>query len=143
MKKKGYGPLVPCTTVQNCTSVKVNCGLEDLPNLTPRCLLGNDTARFFLQSELQHLQNPAFSDLHPSLGNLDHLQVYICRAILTIHPHGTGWEGLLNVLNTLNSNACLCVSRASSFENRTGFYMIGVQQVYSPCLGVSPFSQTR
>ncbi|KAJ3869996.1 hypothetical protein EV359DRAFT_28895 [Lentinula novae-zelandiae] len=25
MKNKGYGPLVPCTTVQNCTSVKVNC----------------------------------------------------------------------------------------------------------------------
>ncbi|KAJ3904829.1 hypothetical protein F5879DRAFT_900538 [Lentinula edodes] len=169
MKNKGYGPLVSCTTVQNCTSVKVNCEshhrspngsmtmtelrrlpctssitiyeplpdyrsscpyvlivckgvhthpvpipartpssivdnlikflthLDDLPNLTARRLLGNEAAKFFLKRELPNLAKPTFSDLHPSLGNLDHMQVYINRAIISVHPHGTGWEGLLHL----------------------------------------------
>ncbi|KAJ3849270.1 hypothetical protein EV368DRAFT_47649, partial [Lentinula lateritia] len=159
MKDKGYGPLVSCTTVQNCTSVKVNCEshhrspnrsmtmtelrrlpytssitiyeplpdyrsscpyvlivckgvhthpvpipartpssivdnlikflthLDDLPNLTARRLLGNEAAKFFLKRKLPNLAKPTFSDLHPSLGNLDHMQVYIDRAIISVHPH--------------------------------------------------------
>ncbi|KAJ3869260.1 hypothetical protein EV359DRAFT_59917 [Lentinula novae-zelandiae] len=94
MKNKGYGPLVSCTTVQNCTSVKVNhipipartpssivdnlikflTHLDDLLNLTARRLLGNEAAKFFLKRELPNLAKPTFSDLHPLLGNLDHMQ---------------------------------------------------------------------
>jgi hypothetical protein len=88
---------IPARTPNSISTILVRflTELEDLPNLTPRRLLTNDAAKFFLQNELPHLQNPTFSDLHPSLGNLDHLQVYIRRAALEIHPHGTGWEGLL------------------------------------------------
>lgn len=67
--------------------------LSNLPNLTAHCLLGNKAAKLFLKTELLLISNPTFFDLHPSLANLDHLQVYINKAICSIHPHGTGWEG--------------------------------------------------
>ncbi|KAJ3900644.1 hypothetical protein F5879DRAFT_992705 [Lentinula edodes] len=169
MLAKGYGPLAPCVTVQNCTSVKANCeinhrsvdgsmtivelqrlpcsssitiyeplpehraacpnvlivcskphahpipipartpnsiseklvkfleNLSDLPNLTSRRLLVNEATKHFLQKELPHLTEPSFQDIHPSLGNLDHLQVYIDRACDSVYPHGTGWSGVLHM----------------------------------------------
>ncbi|KAJ3812633.1 hypothetical protein F5876DRAFT_36895 [Lentinula aff. lateritia] len=88
MKDKGYGPLVSCTTVQNCTSVKVNCSKTGSISSCSSTLIS-----IFFKRELPNLAKPTFSDLHPSLGNLDHMQVYINHAIISVHPHGTGWEG--------------------------------------------------
>lgn len=90
---------IPARTLSAISTklVKFLMELEDLPNLTPRRLLGSDATKFLLRKELPHLQNPTFPDLHPSLGNLDHLQVYIQYAILSVYPHGTGWEGLFPI----------------------------------------------
>ncbi|KAJ3924893.1 MAG: hypothetical protein NXY57DRAFT_907664 [Lentinula lateritia] len=85
MLAKGYGPLAPCVTFLE--------NLSDLPNLTSRHLLVNEATKHFLQKELPHLTEPSFQDIHPSLGNLDHLQVYIDRACDSVYPHGTGWSG--------------------------------------------------
>lgn len=73
--------------------VKFLENLSDLPNLTSRHLLVNEATKHFLQKELPHLTEPSFQDIHPSLGNLDHLQVYIDRACDSVYPHGTGWSG--------------------------------------------------
>ncbi|KAF9069708.1 hypothetical protein BDP27DRAFT_1222153 [Rhodocollybia butyracea] len=93
MKAQHYGPLAPCTTIRNCNSQVVNCGLHDLPNLTSHQLLTHEGAKAFLRHRLPSLEHPTFIDLHLSLGNLDHLQVYINTAICTVHPFGTGWTG--------------------------------------------------
>jgi hypothetical protein len=70
--------------------------------------------------------------------------VYIRRAALEIHPHGTGWEGLL-LLGWTCLNVCpyRCIFRSSSSKNSAWFYSIRIWLVYSPCSGVSPSSKTR
>ncbi|KAJ3927388.1 MAG: hypothetical protein NXY57DRAFT_1106683 [Lentinula lateritia] len=164
MKTDRYGPLVPCTTIRNCSSMTVNCenqhrqsngsmtmvelkrlpcqcritvyepvaefreqcmkslivchgphrhpppvpsttpplvaqnliafikDLDDLPNLTARRLLSKESTRIFLRQQLPDIPDPSLMDLHHSLGNLDHLQVYVTKAIRMMYPRGTGWE---------------------------------------------------
>ncbi|KAF7294020.1 hypothetical protein MKEN_01448100 [Mycena kentingensis (nom. inval.)] len=67
----------------------------DLPDLTPRRLLRHATTVAFLKRELPHLDNPMLVDLHPSLGNRDHIRAYIVQVQKDVFPRGTGWDGLL------------------------------------------------
>ncbi|KIJ27110.1 hypothetical protein M422DRAFT_271724 [Sphaerobolus stellatus SS14] len=41
------------------------------------------------------LQDPSLSDLHPSLGNVDHVACLINKLRLDRFPNGTGFEGIL------------------------------------------------
>lgn len=41
-----------------------------------------------------HILDPSLSDLHPSLGNLDHVRRLIDDIKRTEFPKGTGFEGL-------------------------------------------------
>ena len=68
---------------------------EDLPDLTPRRFLRHPILKDYLQ---QHFPNahppPTLSNLHVSLANREHLNVYIETAKKHHFPAGTGWEGL-------------------------------------------------
>ncbi|KAJ7586090.1 hypothetical protein C8J56DRAFT_1052445 [Mycena floridula] len=68
---------------------------EDIADLTPRRLLRNPASQLFLVSQIPHIKEPMFMDLHPSLSNLDHLGAYIHHAQDYMFPEGTGWQGLL------------------------------------------------
>ncbi|KAJ7437910.1 hypothetical protein B0H11DRAFT_1884881 [Mycena galericulata] len=70
---------------------------HDLPDLTPRRFLRHPATDSFLRKRLPDLHNPTLLDLHPSLGNRDHIRAYILQAQNSIFPEGTGWEGLLHM----------------------------------------------
>ncbi|EEB93063.1 hypothetical protein MPER_08333 [Moniliophthora perniciosa FA553] len=84
MLQKGYGPLAPCNTVRNFNTMSIKC---------TRRLIRSDAAKAFLKTQLPHLSNPTFVDLHCSLNNRDHFQSIIDEAQQKIYPHGTGWQG--------------------------------------------------
>ncbi|KAJ7588242.1 hypothetical protein C8J56DRAFT_786091, partial [Mycena floridula] len=51
-----------------------------------------------LSAQLPEIHDATFVDLHPSLGNLDHLGTYIKQAQAYCYPEGLGWKGKLMVL---------------------------------------------
>ena len=66
-----------------------------LADATPRKLMIDAG---FISSLRKHLQwsqpcDPSFSDLHPSLGNLDHVRRHITQLRKTWFPKGTDFEG--------------------------------------------------
>jgi hypothetical protein len=68
---------------------------EDLPDLTPRRFLRHPILKDYLQQHFPNAQPPpTLSNLHVSLANRDHLNVYIETAKKHCFPAGTGWEGL-------------------------------------------------
>jgi hypothetical protein len=66
---------------------------EDLPDITPRSFLRHNIVQCYLRTRLPTVSNPTLSDIHISLANRSHLQVYIDQAISKCFPAGTGWEG--------------------------------------------------
>ncbi|KAF8887650.1 hypothetical protein CPB84DRAFT_1849819 [Gymnopilus junonius] len=77
----------------------------DLPDLTPRHFLHHAAMEAFLWKRLPEVQNPTLIDLHPSLGNKDHLRSMILKVQETHFPFGTGWEGLIHLKSTQDKNA--------------------------------------
>ncbi|KAJ7587564.1 hypothetical protein C8J56DRAFT_890486 [Mycena floridula] len=78
--------------------------LPPLPTKTPALITAaimnllysfQEASQLFLVSQVLHVKEPTFIDLHPSLGNLDHLGSYIYHAQDYVFPEGTGWKGLL------------------------------------------------
>ncbi|KIM36354.1 hypothetical protein M413DRAFT_449233 [Hebeloma cylindrosporum] len=70
---------------------------SDLSDLTPRRFLRHPSVKIFLKKRLPRLLNPMLLDLHPSLGNRDHLRGYIKLVQDKKFPAGTGWEGIINL----------------------------------------------
>ncbi|KAJ7595458.1 hypothetical protein C8J56DRAFT_883672 [Mycena floridula] len=70
---------------------------DHLPDLTPRRLLRAPATRIYLSSQLPEVKEATFVDLHPSLGNLDHLGTYIHQAQAYRFPEGLGWKGLMHL----------------------------------------------
>ncbi len=68
----------------------------ELADATPRNIMTNSGFTDALRRHLgwKHSFGPALSDLHPSLGNLDHVRRLIDDLRLKIFPSGTGFEGL-------------------------------------------------
>ncbi|KAF8589045.1 hypothetical protein K439DRAFT_1613111 [Ramaria rubella] len=101
---EGRGPLLPCHTVANSTSMWPFCLEQELHNMLHRMHheLADATPKRFLRhpaicSQLRDLvptANPMLSDLHISLANCDHLRVFIKKAKMEIFPCGTDWEGV-------------------------------------------------
>lgn len=81
-------PSIRRKIIELCTSLQ-----QDLADLTPRRLLCHATTDRFLREMLPDIKDPAMIDLHPSLGNKDHLRSFIVKAQELYFPHGTGWEG--------------------------------------------------
>ncbi|KAK6969659.1 hypothetical protein R3P38DRAFT_3497841 [Favolaschia claudopus] len=77
---------------------------HDLPDLTPRRLLRHPTTHAFLRKRIPDVSNPTLLDLHPSLGNRDHIRAYILQAQENIFPEGTGWEGLVRMKQEQDEN---------------------------------------
>ena len=68
---------------------------EDLPDLTPRKFLRHPILKDYLQQHFPNVQPPpTLSNLHVSLANREHLNVYIETAKEQHFPAGTGWEGV-------------------------------------------------
>ncbi len=65
----------------------------DLADLTARGLLRHPSSNNFLCQHLPLIREPTFIDLHPSLGNLDHLNSIISSVRVKTFPEGTSWEG--------------------------------------------------
>lgn len=65
----------------------------ELPDLTPRRFLRHTIVESFLRKAFCNIENPTLIDLHPSLGNKDHLRSIILKAQESHFPFGTGWEG--------------------------------------------------
>ncbi|KAJ7065891.1 hypothetical protein B0H15DRAFT_807690 [Mycena belliarum] len=67
-----------------------------LADATPRKLVVESGFMFGLRRHLgwSRLSDPALSELHPSLGNLDHVRRYINALRTVLYPEGTGLEGL-------------------------------------------------
>ncbi|KAJ7580745.1 hypothetical protein C8J56DRAFT_1057692 [Mycena floridula] len=68
-----------------------------LADLTPRRLLRTPATRIYLSTQLPEIHDATFVDLHPSLGNLDHLGTYIKQAQAYCYPEGLGWKGLMHL----------------------------------------------
>ncbi|KAJ7585267.1 hypothetical protein C8J56DRAFT_1053660 [Mycena floridula] len=68
-----------------------------LADLTPRRLLRAPATRIYLSTQLPGIHDATFVDLHPSLGNLDHLGTYIKQAQAYCYPEGLGWKGLIHL----------------------------------------------
>ncbi len=68
----------------------------ELADATPRNIMTNSGFTDALRRHLgwKHSFGPALSDLHPSLGNLDHVRRLIDDLRLKIFPSGAGFEGL-------------------------------------------------
>ncbi|KAJ7210349.1 hypothetical protein GGX14DRAFT_363314, partial [Mycena pura] len=69
----------------------------DLADLTPRRFLRHPSTTSYLRELLPHDEAPTLLDLHPSLGNRDHIRSYIVQVQRTLFPDGTGWDGLLHL----------------------------------------------
>ncbi|KAK7061173.1 hypothetical protein R3P38DRAFT_2757690 [Favolaschia claudopus] len=113
-----YDPLAPCSFLANCSTQRTliltpsvpkktlkkvwgeifklleSVG-EDLPDMTPRCLLRHPAVLAFLRDRLPDIRNPTLSDLHSSLANRSHLIAYIDQAKKIHFPKGTDWNGVL------------------------------------------------
>ncbi|KAJ7590350.1 hypothetical protein C8J56DRAFT_1048512 [Mycena floridula] len=70
---------------------------EALSDLTPHRLLRSPASQLFLATQVPHIKEPTFIDLHPSLANFDHLGSYIHHAQEYMYPEGTGWKGLIRL----------------------------------------------
>lgn len=68
-----------------------------LADATPRKILIDSGFMAGLRSVLkwEREHDPSLSDLHPSLGNLDHVRRIIDHVRQEIYPEGTGFEGAL------------------------------------------------
>lgn len=66
---------------------------HNLPDLTPRRFLRHSATNAFLRSKFPDIPNPTIIDLHPSLGNRDHLRSFISAVQKEQFPMGTGWDG--------------------------------------------------
>ncbi len=71
-----------------------------LADATPRRIALDSAFIFGLRKHLgwSGLRDPVLSDLHPSLGNLDHVRRYINMLRNEIFPAGTGMEGKFHLL---------------------------------------------
>ncbi|KAE9409612.1 hypothetical protein BT96DRAFT_984669 [Gymnopus androsaceus JB14] len=111
---EGYGPRMTCRTAFNHSAQRLTCHktprlvklelnmlfekLEvDLADMTPRKFMRHPILQSYLSTRYPMLRNPILSDLHISLSNCSHLNVYIERAKKAHFPEGTGWEGLLHI----------------------------------------------
>ncbi|KAJ7587912.1 hypothetical protein C8J56DRAFT_1049975 [Mycena floridula] len=70
--------------------------MDDLPNMTARRLIHHPAAQVWLRQHLPHIPHPVFVQIHPSLGNMDHLHNIVKTAKKAIYPHGTDWAGLVH-----------------------------------------------
>lgn len=74
---------------------------EDLPDLTPRKFLRHPILKEYLRQRFPNAQPPpTLSDLHVSLANRNHIDVYIESAKKTHFPAGTGWDGTFYLIAT-------------------------------------------
>ncbi|KIJ47868.1 hypothetical protein M422DRAFT_248459 [Sphaerobolus stellatus SS14] len=71
-----------------------------LANATPRKIILDSAFMIGLRKALNWngLQDPSLSDLHPSLGNVDHVARVINKLRLDRFPNGTGFEGILTIV---------------------------------------------
>ncbi|KAJ7219839.1 hypothetical protein C8J57DRAFT_1095131 [Mycena rebaudengoi] len=67
-----------------------------LTDATPRKIVVDSGFMFGLRRHLgwNRPSDPPLSELHPSLGNLDHIRRYIDDLRKHLYPHGTGLEGV-------------------------------------------------
>ena len=85
---------------------------EDLPDFTARRFLQHPILKAYLQQQFPNSQPPPMlSDIHVSLANCEHLNVYIDHAKEIYFPAGTGWEG--------TSSSSLYSQRHSYYVSRT------------------------
>lgn len=85
-----------------------------LADATPRKILIDSGFMAGFRSLLKWNQerDPSLSDLHPSLGNLDHVRRIIDNIRQEIYPQGTGFEGMLQApIVTRQHNSELDTSR--------------------------------
>ena len=65
----------------------------DLPDATPLRFSRYPTVNAALRQLCPDMNNPMIIDIHPSLGNYEHLRTYIRRMKGVYYPFGTDWEG--------------------------------------------------
>ncbi|KAF7303458.1 hypothetical protein MIND_00574600 [Mycena indigotica] len=70
---------------------------NDIADLTPRRFLRHPATTNFLREIFPHDDAPSLLDLHPSLGNRDHVSAYISQVQREMFPSGTGWAGLVHL----------------------------------------------
>ncbi|KAF8308848.1 uncharacterized protein EI90DRAFT_2959955 [Cantharellus anzutake] len=67
----------------------------DLADATPRRFSRYPSVQYALKSFFPDLPHPTLMDLHPSLGNYEHLRIFIKVQKRKEFPFGTDWEGML------------------------------------------------
>ena len=82
--------------------------LSELPNLTARCLIHHPAVQVWLKQQKPELPHPVFVDLHPSLGNMDHLNAYLLQAQASLYPKGTDWAGVLHLKELQDDTVPVC-----------------------------------
>ncbi|KAF9520944.1 hypothetical protein BS47DRAFT_1286751, partial [Hydnum rufescens UP504] len=65
----------------------------DLPNATPHRFSHYPLVVYALKTLLPQVLMPTLMDLHPSLGNHDHIRVFINAKKDEMYPFGTDWKG--------------------------------------------------
>ncbi|KAF8313897.1 uncharacterized protein EI90DRAFT_2948989 [Cantharellus anzutake] len=61
----------------------------------PRRFSRYPSVQYALKSFFPDLPRPTLMDLHPSLGNYEHLRIFIKVQKRKEFPFGTDWEGML------------------------------------------------
>lgn len=96
-----HPPSLPIKTppqIVDCFESLLSCLEWKLADATPRRLALDSGFIYGLRHALawpHHERDPSPHDLHPSLGNLDHLRRLINVSRLSKFPHGTGFYGIL------------------------------------------------
>ncbi|HEV7737709.1 MAG TPA: hypothetical protein VGO47_10115, partial [Chlamydiales bacterium] len=70
----------------------------DLTDATPRRVMRHPLIQMSLSRLLPEISNPTLIDLHPSLGNKDHLRMYISAIKYDKFPFGTDWAGMCSLI---------------------------------------------
>ncbi|KAJ7867876.1 hypothetical protein B0H14DRAFT_2346807, partial [Mycena olivaceomarginata] len=58
-----------------------------------RRFLRHPAVKAYLQRRFPDIFNPTLIELHTSLANRSHLEIYITTAKAELFPAGTGWKG--------------------------------------------------
>ncbi|KAF9243075.1 hypothetical protein BU15DRAFT_86510 [Melanogaster broomeanus] len=79
----------------------------DLPDMTPRRFLRHPSVLRYVEHQLSNCRSPSLTDIHISLANRDHLRSYITQVQKSSFPFGTGWQGMLHLKTTQDSELLL------------------------------------
>lgn len=92
---------------------------QDLPDLTARRFLRHPITQAYLRKRFPYINSPCLADLHISLTNRSHINMYISQVQERCFPFGTGWRGKWHKLTLVPLGTDSPIWRTLSFKGHS------------------------